>query len=93
MNGSRKRFTAYDTLSYYFIMVGVTLVDALGDLVAPGERRFRCSIRCLCGGQLAVDAQLGVVFSGGPCLLDRGGLPSLRAVKRRRSRWEFRVAS
>ena len=27
----------------------------------------------------------GVVFSGGPCLLDRGGLSSLRAVKRRRS--------
>ena len=25
---------------------------------APGERRDRCSIRCLCGGQLAVSAQL-----------------------------------
>ena len=26
---------------------------------APGERKNRCSIRCLCGGQLAVGAQLG----------------------------------
>ena len=35
----------------------------------------------------------GVVFSGGPCLLDRGGLSSLRAVKRRRSSWEFHETS
>ena len=35
----------------------------------------------------------GVVFSGGPCLLDSGGLSSLCAVKRRRSSWEFHVAT
>ena len=36
----------------------------------------------------------GVVFSGGPCLLDRGGLSSLRAVERRRSScWEFHVTT
>ena len=34
MNGSRKRSTAYDTQSYYFIMVARRLV-------APGERRVR----------------------------------------------------
>ena len=34
-----------------------------------------------------------VVFSGGPCLLDCGGLASLRAVKRRRSSWDFHVAT
>ena len=62
----------------------VTLVDARGDLLRPGSagivaRFFVC----------VVDSwwwalSFGVVFSGGPCLLDRGGLSSLRAVKRRR---------
>ena len=54
----------------------------------------RCSVRLLCCGQLAVGAQLLCVFSGEPCLLDRGGLSSLRAAKRRRSIcWEFHVAT
>ena len=49
------------------------------------ERKHRCLIPCLCGGQLAWAPSCGVVFSGGPCLLDSGGLSSLRAVKRKKA--------
>ena len=61
----------------------------------PAERRGVVVRRVVCvveswGWALCC----GVVFSGGFCLLDSGGLSSLRAVKRRRRRssWKFHVA-
>ena len=71
-----------------------TLVDARGAWLRPGSAGIVVRFVVCVVDSWRWALSCGVVFSGGPCLLDRGGLSSLRAVKRKRSScWEFHVTT